>query len=103
MGRRPNSSRQTRLVLAALAEVPSRWWHGYDLVKQLGLKSGTLYPLLMRLHEQGLLEAEWRETEERGRPPRHMYRLTPAGTALAARLAREQEGVPSPGALRPAQ
>jgi DNA-binding PadR family transcriptional regulator len=103
MGRRPNISRQTRLVLAALASAPSQWWHGYDLVKQLGLKSGTLYPLLMRLHEQGLLEAEWRATEGRGRPPRHMYRLTAAGGALAAELDRElAASALRRGAFRPA-
>jgi len=84
MGRPPNSSRQTRAVLSLLAEVPARWWHGYDLGKALGVKSGTLYPLLIRLEEQGLLEAEWRSSEVRGRPPRHMYRLTAAGAALAA-------------------
>ena len=102
MGRLPNRSRQTRLVLAALADAPHQWWHGYDLVRSLGLKSGTLYPLLMRLHEQGLLEAEWRVTDVRGRPPRHMYRLTGAGVSLAAELSRNsQEPAPPPSSLRP--
>jgi DNA-binding PadR family transcriptional regulator len=90
MGRRPNRSRQTRLVLAALAEAPHRWWYGYDLARSVGLKSGTLYPLLIRLHEQGLLDAEWRSAETMGRPPRHMYRLTAAGAALARDLANEE-------------
>lgn len=102
MVRRPNSSRQTRLVLAALAEAPQRWWHGYDLGRALGLKSGTLYPLLIRLHEQGLLESEWRSAEVRGRPPRHVYRLTAAGTALATELAREEAAASIAGKLRPA-
>lgn len=84
MGRRPNTSPQTRLLLAALAEAPQAWRHGYELAKVTGLKSGTLYPLLMRLHEQGLLEAEWREADVRGRPPRHAYRLTGEGVKLAA-------------------
>jgi len=97
MGRRPHTSRQTRLVLAAFAEAPARWWHGYDLSRAVGLKSGTLYPLLIRLHEGGLLEAEWREPELRGRPPRHMYRMTAAGQALAAELARADA---APGTTR---
>jgi DNA-binding PadR family transcriptional regulator len=90
MGRPPNRSRQTRLVLAALAQAPHRWWYGYDLARGVGLKSGTLYPLLIRLHEQGLLEAEWRSAQTPGRPPRHMYRLTAAGAALARELAAEE-------------
>lgn len=97
MGRPPNRSRQTRLVLAALAQAQHRWWYGYDLGRSVGLKSGTLYPLLIRLHEQGLLEAEWRSAEAPGRPARHMYRLTGAGAVLAADLARNEE----PVSLRP--
>jgi DNA-binding PadR family transcriptional regulator len=71
-------------VLAAFSAEPSAWRHGYDLCKSTGLPSGTLYPLLIRLHEQGFLAAEWRPAGTRGRPPRHAYRLTPAGMALAA-------------------
>ena len=52
-------------------------------MKQTGLKSGTLYPLLMRMTDQGLVEAEWREPSKPGRPARHAYRLTAAGIALA--------------------
>ncbi len=83
MPRRPNSSHQTRALLAALLDRPQAWRHGYDLSKQTGLKSGTLYPLLMRLSEQGFLEATWQDAERPGLPPRHVYRLTPAGIALA--------------------
>jgi DNA-binding PadR family transcriptional regulator len=60
-----------------------QWRHGYDLMKETGLLSGTLYPLLMRMTEQGLVEAEWREPEQLGRPARHVYRLTAAGITLA--------------------
>jgi DNA-binding PadR family transcriptional regulator len=99
MGRPPNRSRQTRLVLTALAQAPDKWWYGYDLGRSVGLKSGTLYPLLIRLNEQGLLEAEWRSAEGPGRPPRHMYRLTADGAALARELAGEEAAAslrPSP-------
>lgn len=60
-----------------------QWHHGYELMKETGLKSGTLYPLLMRMTDQGLVEAEWREPTHPGRPARHAYRLTSAGIALA--------------------
>ena len=47
MPRKPNSSRQTRALLAALLDRSPSWRHGYDLSKETGLRSGTLYPLLM--------------------------------------------------------
>ena len=87
MPRRPNNSRQTRALLAALLDRSRTWRHGYDLSKETGLRSGTLYPLLMRLSEQGLLEQRWKDAERPGLPPRHVYRLTAQGLALA----REQE------------
>src|SRR3954468_17312087 len=80
--RRP--SKQMLLLLATLSERASQWRHGYDLMKETGLLSGTLYPLLMRMAEQGLVEAEWREPVQPGRPPRHAYRLTASGLALAS-------------------
>jgi PadR family transcriptional regulator len=87
MARKPNSSRQTRALLATLAERSQTWRHGYDLSKETGLRSGTLYPLLMRLSEQDLLEHRWQDAERPGLPRRHVYRLTASGLALA----REQE------------
>ncbi len=71
------------ILLEALSERTKQWRHGYDLMKETGLLSGTLYPLLMRMTDQGLVEAEWREPEQLGRPARHAYRLTAAGVALA--------------------
>jgi DNA-binding PadR family transcriptional regulator len=66
-------------VLATLAEAREDWRHGYDLVRSTGVKSGTLYPLLIRLEAQGYLEAEWQPAAAAGRPPRHAYRLTALG------------------------
>lgn len=71
------------MLLAALLEEAPGWIHGYDLMKGTGLKSGSLYPILMRMTDLGLVEAEWREPTAPGRPPRHAYRLTAAGLALA--------------------
>jgi DNA-binding PadR family transcriptional regulator len=83
MARTPNRSNQTNRFLAAMLEDPLAWRYGYELLKKTGLQSGTLYPLLMRLSDQGLLEAQWREPEKAGKPPRHVYRLTSDGLALA--------------------
>ena len=71
------------ILLEALAARAQQWRHGYELMKETGLSSGTLYPLLMRMTDQGLVEAEWREPEQPGRPARHVYRLTAAGATLA--------------------
>ena len=79
--RRP--SKQMVRLLDALSPSPREWRHGYDIMKETGLLSGTLYPLLMRMTDQGLVEAEWREPAQPGRPPRHAYRLTAQGLALA--------------------
>jgi PadR family transcriptional regulator PadR len=77
-------SPQTLSVLAALYEQPSQWQHGYALASQTGLKSGTLYPILIRLADRGLVEASWQEEPQPGRPRRHLYRLTADGQASAA-------------------
>ena len=80
-------SRQTVDVLAAFLESPSAWKYGYDLSRNTALKSGTLYPILMRLEENELLEARW-EPSETGKPPRHMYRLTAEGLRYAREVRR---------------
>jgi len=87
MIRNRTPSRQTRAVLTALLDRPLEWRHGYELSKLSGLSSGTLYPLLIRLHDRGLLEARWMEPERPGRPARHAYRLSSAGAAFARDLA----------------
>jgi DNA-binding PadR family transcriptional regulator len=82
MARRP--SRQTVSVLAALAREPEAWRYGYELGKQVGLEAGTLYPILMRLCDRGLLEAAWESDPPVGRPRRHLYRISAAGERAAA-------------------
>jgi len=91
MGSRAEFSPQTLSVLAALCGQPSAWQHGYALARQTGLKSGTLYPILIRLADRGLVEACWEEEPVPGRPRRHLYRLTPDGLASAAAALAEAE------------
>ena len=83
MPRRPNRSTQTRKLLAALLQQPRSWHYGYELSKQTRLKSGTIYPLLIRLNDQGLVESKWMEADPPGKPPRHAYKLSPSGLAFA--------------------
>jgi DNA-binding PadR family transcriptional regulator len=69
-------------VLAVFLDAPREWRYGYDISRTTGLKSGTLYPILMRMADRKLLETSW-ETNETGKPPRHLYRLTQKGQLLA--------------------
>ena len=76
-------SSQVLSILASLEADPAAWRHGYLLAKQTGLQSGTLYPILIRLAERGLVEACWEDGQPAGRPRRHLYRLSPDGLAAA--------------------
>jgi PadR family transcriptional regulator, regulatory protein PadR len=82
MARSRELSTQARTLIADLARSGQEWRHGYELARSTGLRSGTLYPLLIRLEAQGYLQAEW-QAPAGSRPPRHAYRLTAAGLALA--------------------
>ena len=87
-------------MVLALAETPTVWRYGYELCQQLGLKAGSMYPILMRLADRGLLETAWETDAPAGRPPRHLYRLTGPGRALAADLA-ASAAAPATGAHNP--
>ncbi|MGE5204493.1 MAG: PadR family transcriptional regulator [Chlamydiota bacterium] len=76
-------SPQTLIVLAALLHRPQSWHYGYDLLRETGLKSGTLYPILARLQQGGWLEQRWEKSSGAGRPPRHLYRLSQQGRIAA--------------------
>lgn len=77
--RRP--SPQTLSVLLVLGASPGDWHYGLEIAAATGLKSGSLYPILVRLSDRGLLESKWLEPERPGRPARHAYRLTSEGKA----------------------
>jgi DNA-binding PadR family transcriptional regulator len=80
MSKRERSfSPQTCAALQALADNGGGWLYGLELAALTRLKSGSLYPILLRLAERGLLESCWLEAERPGRPPRHAYRITAAG------------------------
>ena len=82
-------SPQTLMLLAALLDAPSEWQYGYDVSRRTGLKSGTLYPILMRLSEREWLETKWEFGEGEGKP-RHMYRLTVEGRGRARAAVKER-------------
>jgi PadR family transcriptional regulator PadR len=82
-------SPQTRLVYRALRASGRSWCHGYDISRVTGLAAGTLYPILARLTERGMLESRWEDEPPTGRPRRHLYRLSAEGEAHALALAAE--------------
>ncbi len=90
--RRPSPA--TVDLLRALAADPLAWRYGYELGSQVGLRSGSLYPILVRLSDRELLESRWEDDPPAGRPARHLYRLTPRGAEYAA------EHVPAPRPVR---
>jgi len=78
------------LVLAVLASLKQPHY-GYSLRRQLQEKGidideGTLYPLVRRLAEQGLLDSEWQQAEGR---ERRYYLLSEQGRELLAQLSEE--------------
>jgi PadR family transcriptional regulator, regulatory protein PadR len=98
--RRPSA--RTIAVVLALAETPATWRYGYELCRMLDIQAGSMYPILIRLADRGLLETAWESDAPAGRPPRHLYRLTGPGLALATELAEKaSSAVTNPAGLRP--
>lgn len=62
--------------------------YGYQLILELKeksgdifcLKEGTLYPILYRLEDEGLVESRWSEAEDK-QLPRKYYLMTDKGRA----------------------
>jgi PadR family transcriptional regulator PadR len=87
LGNHRQELRRGTVVLACLLALREAGY-GYGLLKTLeaaGIPSdgNTVYPLLRRLEERGLLQSEWNTDESR---PRKFYKTTPAGNALATQL-----------------
>ena len=75
------------LVLATLSQLDQAKY-GYALIDELSkrgldIDQGTLYPLLRRLEEQGLLESEW---NVEGSRPRRYYQISAVGEELLQEL-----------------
>ncbi|MEQ9569757.1 MAG: PadR family transcriptional regulator [Longimicrobiales bacterium] len=79
MPRRRSPSVGTVMVLHALARGHR---YGFDILEQTGLTSGTVYPALDRLEDDGLAESAWEDAEvahAEKRPPRRYFEITPRG------------------------
>lgn len=90
----PSLSYNAALVLQTIANGQG---YGFEIMRATDLPSGTVYPILRRLEDGGLVESRWEDpgaAHEKGRPPRRYYRPTgPGREALAEareRLARHR-------------
>lgn len=82
------------LELCALSVVSRGDCYGYELVNRISrcmeITEGTIYPLMKRLKDGGLIESYIVESSEG--PPRKYYRITEAGREELGRLSEEWFG-----------
>jgi PadR family transcriptional regulator PadR len=78
------------LEFVILLSLSRREHYGFELVTGLteraaiDVPEGTIYPLLLRLSKDGLIQSELRDGD--GGAPRKYYTLTPRGSALLAAM-----------------
>jgi len=95
----------TAKVFAALLDHPHRPSYGLALIRETGLSSGTLYPLLGRLVRMGYLKRSWEDIDpaKAGRPRRCLYIFTTDGAKTAAeqlgKLRSELKSAPATGGI----
>lgn len=73
------------MVLQVLLENPRDALSGADIRRKTQLFSGTLYPILLRFEDAGVLSSSWEEGDSRqlGRPRKRLYRITGHGMKIA--------------------
>ena len=75
-----------KVAAALMADPDGRHW-GYALWKQAGVRSGVLYPILLRMLNEGWLSSGREDPPPEGRPPRRYYEITKVGRTALAELA----------------
>jgi PadR family transcriptional regulator PadR len=95
----PKATKATVKVLEAFLENLDEEQYGFGLYEKTRLKSGTLYPILMRLEDLRWIEGRWEDSDRNG-PRRRLYRLTgdyiPAAEKLVERhRMRSESGTPA--------
>lgn len=82
MGKKsPQMTLQTIKVLGVFSSWPEDGLSGAEIARVTDLRSGTLYPILLRLEQAGWLKSKWEEGDpkELGRPRRRLYWVTGLG------------------------
>ena len=106
--KRVNLTYPTAMVLQSLA---NGYHYGFDILDVTDLPSGTVYPILRRLDEEGLVKSKWEKAEiahRENRPPRRYYEITKWGDKTLAealkRFRAVEDAIPKAGRkLRPAR
>jgi PadR family transcriptional regulator PadR len=88
MGKERRITKQLEEIVQILASDPAAEWSGTQIARKSGLKSGTLYPALLRMHNFGWLTWRWEEIDpsEAKRPRRRLYKLTGRGELAIQRI-----------------
>jgi PadR family transcriptional regulator, regulatory protein PadR len=94
-------TRSLRKLLEAFMEDPSQELYGLDIIDKTRLKSGTLYPMLHRLVQEGWLERRGPIPSDTGGAPRYNYKLTGQGATSAARILEADRAPARTPTLRP--
>ena len=82
----------TAKVLQVLLSDPGRAWYGRELIRETGIASGSMYPLLRRLEAAGwvISQREVIDAIAAGRPARTYHHIAPQAVAeVRARLVAE--------------
>lgn len=100
--------RMTQSTASVLYAASRGFRHGFDIIDATGYPSGTVYPILRRLEDAGMLRSSWEPvTTARAaqRPPRRYYELTAAGALAVKEVLRKYpelaRGLAPAASLRP--
>jgi PadR family transcriptional regulator PadR len=78
----PDPVRLSHTAALILKTIKEGYSYGFDIMDVTGLPSGTVYPALRRMENDGLTEGVW-ESEQKAlrddRPARRYYKITRAG------------------------
>ena len=84
---KPAGKRMSLAAVAVLKAVADGCRYGFDIMDATRLPSGTVYPILGRFEEAGLLRSQWERqaiAHREKRPPRRYYEVTPSGSRALA-------------------
>jgi PadR family transcriptional regulator PadR len=85
MSSSPRMTLATMAVLRVLLDDPTAHRYGFDLAREAGIATGSLYPILARLEQAGWVDSYWEDPkrDQEGRPRRRYYVLTDSGAVTA--------------------
>jgi DNA-binding PadR family transcriptional regulator len=89
--RPPRLTYPTGIVLVAIV---NNYRYGFEIIDATGLGAGTVYPILRRLEEAGLVRSAWEAARTAvDRPPRRYYRVNAGGAAMARDALQRYPGI----------